>query len=203
MVCEFGMSSSIGPVAYQNNDHRGRRTGDSGSGEWSEDVTEKIEAEVQPASRAFDSAVQTLTRRRAVLDGIARLYRAGKSGARGVPRAPRRRRLVLVFGFRAGGLRSYLRSAATAAHVHPGRTVALRNIFIPPVTRPGSRLARRYRAECCRPTADAASLGPPGLLIPSTSPGCSFLSRSCRSRVSPFAGSSAGVRGSGKARPRK
>ncbi len=72
MVCEFGMSSSIGPVAYQNNDNRGRRAGDSGSGEWSEDVTEKIEAEVQELlTRAFDGAVETLSRRRAVLDGIA------------------------------------------------------------------------------------------------------------------------------------
>ena len=70
MVCEFGMSS-MGPVAYQT-DPRGRRAGDSGSGEWSEDATEKIEAEVQALlTRAFDSALETLNRRRAVLDGIA------------------------------------------------------------------------------------------------------------------------------------
>ena len=70
MVCEFGMSP-MGPVAYQT-DGRGRRAGDSGSGEWSEDATEKIEAEVQALlTRAFDSAVDTLSRRRAVLDGMA------------------------------------------------------------------------------------------------------------------------------------
>ena len=72
MVCEFGMSTAMGPVAYQNNDGRGRRAGDSGSSEWSEDATEKIEAEVQVLlTRAFDQAVDTLSRRRAVLDGMA------------------------------------------------------------------------------------------------------------------------------------
>jgi cell division protease FtsH len=72
MVCEFGMSATIGPVAYQNNDGRGRRAGDSGSGEWSEDVTEKIEAEVQALlTRAFQQAVDTLSHRRTVLDGMA------------------------------------------------------------------------------------------------------------------------------------
>ena len=71
MVCEFGMSSSMGPVAYQS-DNRGRRAGDSGSSEWSEDATGRIEAEVQALlTRAFDSAVATLSRRRAVLDGMA------------------------------------------------------------------------------------------------------------------------------------
>jgi cell division protease FtsH len=70
MVCEFGMSP-MGPVAYQT-DGRGRRAGDSGSSEWSEDATEKIEAEVEALlTRAFDSAIQTLSRRRAVLDGMA------------------------------------------------------------------------------------------------------------------------------------
>ena len=71
MICEFGMSTGMGPVAYQT-DGRGRRAGDSGSGEWSEDATERIEAEVQALlTRAFDSAVETLSRRRAVLDGMA------------------------------------------------------------------------------------------------------------------------------------
>ena len=71
MICEFGMSSSIGPVTYQT-DGRGRRAGDSGSGEWSEEATGRIEAEVQTLlTRAFDSAVDTLSRRRAVLDGMA------------------------------------------------------------------------------------------------------------------------------------
>jgi cell division protease FtsH len=70
MVCEFGMSS-MGPVAYQT-DGRGRRAGDSGSGEWSEEATERIEAAVQALlTRAFDSALETLSRRRAVLDGMA------------------------------------------------------------------------------------------------------------------------------------
>jgi cell division protease FtsH len=70
MVCEFGMSP-MGPVAYQT-DARGRRAGDSGSSEWSEDATEKIETEVQSLlTRAFDNALTTLSRRRAVLDGMA------------------------------------------------------------------------------------------------------------------------------------
>ena len=56
MVCEFGMSSSIGPVTFQGNDGRNRRAGDSNA-DWSEDATEKIEAEVQALlTRAFDSA---------------------------------------------------------------------------------------------------------------------------------------------------
>ena len=71
MICEFGMSSGMGPVAYQN-DGRSRRAGDPGPTEWSEDVTGRIEAEVQVLlTRAFDSAVETLSRRRAVLDGMA------------------------------------------------------------------------------------------------------------------------------------
>jgi cell division protease FtsH len=72
MVCEFGMSATIGPVAFQTSEGRGRRTGDSASGDWSEDATERIEAEVQALlTRAFDSAVATLSRRRTVLDGMA------------------------------------------------------------------------------------------------------------------------------------
>ncbi|HUG10650.1 MAG TPA: ATP-dependent zinc metalloprotease FtsH [Opitutaceae bacterium] len=71
MICEFGMSTGMGPVAYQT-DGRGRRAGDPGPNEWSEDVTGRIEAEVQVVlTRAFDSAVETLSRRRAVLDGMA------------------------------------------------------------------------------------------------------------------------------------
>jgi ATP-dependent Zn protease len=65
------MSAGMGPVAYQT-DGRNRRSGDSGPTEWSEDVTGRIEAEVQKVlTRAFDSAVETLSRRRAVLDGMA------------------------------------------------------------------------------------------------------------------------------------
>jgi cell division protease FtsH len=71
MVCEFGMSSSIGPVTFHGNDGRNRRAGDSNA-DWSEDATEKIEAEVQELlTRAFDSACATLGHRRAVLDGMA------------------------------------------------------------------------------------------------------------------------------------
>jgi cell division protease FtsH len=71
MICEFGMSTGMGPVAYQT-DGRNRRAGDAGPSEWSEDVTGRIEAEVQKVlTRAFESAVETLSRRRAVLDGMA------------------------------------------------------------------------------------------------------------------------------------
>jgi cell division protease FtsH len=72
MVCEFGMSVSIGPVTFHSNEGRNRRAGDGNSGEWSEGATEKIEAEIQGLlTRAFDSAVETLSRRRTVLDGMA------------------------------------------------------------------------------------------------------------------------------------
>jgi cell division protease FtsH len=71
MICEFGMSTVIGPVAFQTADGRGRRAGDSG-GEWSEEVTGRIEGEVQALlTRAFDRALETLSHRRAVLDGMA------------------------------------------------------------------------------------------------------------------------------------
>jgi len=72
MVCEFGMSSTIGPVAFQSNDSRGRRTGDNGSGDWSEEATGRIESEVESLlNRAFDRAIDILSHRRAVLDGMA------------------------------------------------------------------------------------------------------------------------------------
>jgi cell division protease FtsH len=72
MVCEFGMSSTIGPVTFQGNDGRHRRAGDPGGGEWSENATGKIETEVQALTqRAFESACETLSHRRAVLDGMA------------------------------------------------------------------------------------------------------------------------------------
>jgi cell division protease FtsH len=71
MICEFGMSTGMGPMTYQT-DGRGRRAGDTSAAEWSEDATGRIEAEVQALlTRAFDSAVSTLSRRRAVLDGMA------------------------------------------------------------------------------------------------------------------------------------
>ncbi len=72
MITEFGMSPTMGPVAYQTSDGRGRRTGDSGVADWSEEATERIETEVQALlTRAFDNAVATLSPRRAVLDGMA------------------------------------------------------------------------------------------------------------------------------------
>ncbi len=72
MICEFGMSPTMGPVAFQSNEARGRRTGDTGGGELSEDATERIEKEVQELlNRAFDRAVETLSHRRAVLDDMA------------------------------------------------------------------------------------------------------------------------------------
>ena len=72
MVCEFGMSASIGPVTFQTNDGRHRRSTDSNSSDWSEEATEKIEAEVQVLlTRAFENACDTLSRRRPILDGMA------------------------------------------------------------------------------------------------------------------------------------
>jgi len=72
MICEFGMSPAIGPMAFQSSDTRGRRVGDTTSAELSEDVTERIEAEVQSIlTRAFDQALNTLSLRRASLDSLA------------------------------------------------------------------------------------------------------------------------------------
>jgi cell division protease FtsH len=72
MICEFGMSPVMGPVTYQTSDSRGRRTGDNGSGEWSEEATGRIEAEVEALlTRAFNRACETLSLRRTVLDGVA------------------------------------------------------------------------------------------------------------------------------------
>jgi len=72
MVCEFGMSPTIGPVTFQTGDGRNRRAGDAGPGEWSENATGKIEMEVQALiNKAFEGACATLSRRRTVLDGMA------------------------------------------------------------------------------------------------------------------------------------
>ena len=72
MVCEFGMSTSVGPVTFQSNDGRHRRAGDSVGGEWSEEATEKIEAAVQDLiQRSFVEACNTLNLHRAVLDSTA------------------------------------------------------------------------------------------------------------------------------------
>ncbi len=71
MICEFGMSTGMGPVTYQT-DGRGRRMGDPGATEWSEDATGRIETEVHVLlTRAFANAVETLSHRRTVLDGMA------------------------------------------------------------------------------------------------------------------------------------
>jgi cell division protease FtsH len=72
MVCEFGMSTLMGPVSFAGHDGRGRRAGDSASSERSDEATGRIEAEVEALlTRAFATAVDTLSRRRAVLDGMA------------------------------------------------------------------------------------------------------------------------------------
>ncbi len=72
MICEFGMSTVVGPVAFIGSENRGRRSGDAPGGEWSEDATERIEAEVQALlTKAFDRACETLSHRRAVLDSVA------------------------------------------------------------------------------------------------------------------------------------
>jgi cell division protease FtsH len=72
MICEFGMSTVMGPVTFQTTDGRGRRTTDSGAGEWSEGATGRIEDEVQALlTRAYDRACETLSHRRTVLDGMA------------------------------------------------------------------------------------------------------------------------------------
>jgi cell division protease FtsH len=71
MICEFGMSTEMGPVTLQSSDGRGRRAGDGGS-ELSENATGRIEAEVQALlTRAFDQAVTTLSNRRVILDEMA------------------------------------------------------------------------------------------------------------------------------------
>jgi ATP-dependent Zn protease len=59
-------------VAFQGSDGRRRRAGDPASTGWSEDATARIEAEVQALlTRAFETAVQTLSVRRAALDDLA------------------------------------------------------------------------------------------------------------------------------------
>ena len=135
MVCEFGMSLSIGPVAFHGNDGRNRRAGDSNA-DWSEEATEKIEAEVQALlTRAFDSACATLSRRRAVLDGMAEALLAQGSLEReeflallGEPS------LRLSSNVSVSKPRRDLRAFTAATHIDAGGAVALRNVLIPPVT---------------------------------------------------------------------
>jgi cell division protease FtsH len=69
MVCEFGMSVSVGPVSFPARDGRERAGDRSGM---SEQVTAQIEAEVQTLlERAFERAVRELTTNRAALDTVA------------------------------------------------------------------------------------------------------------------------------------
>jgi cell division protease FtsH len=69
MVCEFGMSAAIGPMSFASSDSRG--AADDG-GTISEDVTARIEAEVQTLlNRAFTRACEGLRERRAGLDAVA------------------------------------------------------------------------------------------------------------------------------------
>ena len=71
-VTELGDGVVEARFAVVSEHNRGRRAGDSGSGEWSEEATGRIEAEVETIlTRAFNHAVDTLSRRRAVLDGMA------------------------------------------------------------------------------------------------------------------------------------
>jgi len=67
MVCEFGMSGSVGPVSFVGRDRGADRTGGM-----SEEVTNRIETEVQTLlERAFTRACEELTANRAALDGVA------------------------------------------------------------------------------------------------------------------------------------
>jgi cell division protease FtsH len=71
MVCEFGMSAAVGPVAFANPAGGRRQSGDEPSG-WSEQVTAQIEQEVQRLlSAAFDQACAALSHRRVALDDVA------------------------------------------------------------------------------------------------------------------------------------
>jgi cell division protease FtsH len=66
MVCEFGMSQSVGPVSLQPRDARDR------SSDRSEHINAHIESEVQALlSRAFARACQDLADHRAALDLVA------------------------------------------------------------------------------------------------------------------------------------
>jgi cell division protease FtsH len=68
MVCEFGMSGAVGPVSFVG---RERAAGDR-TGGMSEDVTARVETEVQTMlERAFGRACDELTGHRAALDGVA------------------------------------------------------------------------------------------------------------------------------------
>jgi cell division protease FtsH len=70
MVCEFGMSTAVGPVAFANPSNS-KRGGEDATG-WSEQVTAQIEQEVQALlSSAFDQACESLSHRRSALDAVA------------------------------------------------------------------------------------------------------------------------------------
>lgn len=71
MVCEFGMSAAVGPVAFVRQESRGRRAGDEAPG-WSEESAARIEDEVKALlSRAFERACDALNARRHTLDAVA------------------------------------------------------------------------------------------------------------------------------------
>ena len=160
MVCEFGMSASIGPVTFQGNDGRNRRSGDSNA-DWSEDATEKIETEVQTLlTRAFENACTTLSHRRVVLDNMAEALLAQGSLDREEflasrshpPRLARRTRHRRTVSARA------LRRLADLRHRRPyprrpRRRSAVHLRFPSAVRAPR---AHQYREVCCRLTADAA-----------------------------------------------
>jgi cell division protease FtsH len=72
MVCEFGMSAEIGPVAFLQNDRRDEAS------TWSERATSRIEAEVQQLlATASDRAMVLLLERRAALDAVAEALLSG------------------------------------------------------------------------------------------------------------------------------
>ncbi len=69
MVCEFGMSGSVGPVSF------GPRGNGDRPAQMSEAVTGRIETEVQSLlARAFDRACGELTASRAALDAVAAAF---------------------------------------------------------------------------------------------------------------------------------
>ncbi len=70
MVCEFGMSAAVGPVAFLRQQPAPGSGGQEGG--WSEQSTARIEAEVETLlGGAFDRACAVLEARRGVLDDLA------------------------------------------------------------------------------------------------------------------------------------
>jgi cell division protease FtsH len=70
MVCEYGMSPSVGPMSFGPASRP--QPGEAGGADWSEEVTARIEAEVQSLlARAFGRACADLERERPALDRVA------------------------------------------------------------------------------------------------------------------------------------